>query len=80
LQKGLIVTDRHDRAVESLQRILQFFDRGEVEMVKALGHDDNAGVANLIGSSYRKLGAYRQSQIWYERALKTDPNHVLTWQ
>jgi len=37
-------------------------------------------VANLIGYSYRKLGDYRLSQIWYERALKSDPNHVLTWQ
>ena len=51
-----------------------------IEQLKALGHDDNAGVANLIGYSYRKLGDYRLSQIWYERALKADPNHVLTWQ
>jgi tetratricopeptide (TPR) repeat protein len=53
---------------------------GAIEQLKALGHDDNAGVANLIGYSYRKLGDYRLSQIWYERALKADPNHVLTWQ
>ena len=51
-----------------------------IEQLKALGHDENAGVANLIGYSYRKLGDYRLSQIWYERALKSDPNHVLTWQ
>jgi tetratricopeptide (TPR) repeat protein len=51
-----------------------------IDQLKALGHDDNAGVANLIGYSYRKLGDYRLSQVWYERALKTDPNHVLTWQ
>jgi tetratricopeptide (TPR) repeat protein len=37
-------------------------------------------VANLIGYSYRKLGDYKLSQAWYERALKADPNHVLTWQ
>ena len=37
-------------------------------------------MANLIGYSYRKLGDYRLSQAWYERALKSDPNHVLTWQ
>jgi tetratricopeptide (TPR) repeat protein len=36
-------------------------------------------VANLIGYSYRKLGDYKLSQVWYERALKADPNHVLTW-
>jgi tetratricopeptide (TPR) repeat protein len=51
-----------------------------IEQLKALGHDDNAGVANLIGYSYRKLGDYKLSQTWYERALKADPNHVLTWQ
>ena len=51
-----------------------------IGQLKALGHDDNAGVANLIGYSYRRLGDYRLSQTWYERALKADPNHVLTWQ
>ena len=50
------------------------------EQLKALGHDDNAAVANLIGYSYRKLGDYKVSQIWYERALKADPDHVKTWQ
>jgi predicted Zn-dependent protease len=53
---------------------------GAIEQLKALGHDDNASVANLIGYSYRKLGDYKVSQTWYERALKADPNHVLTWQ
>ena len=53
---------------------------GAIEQLKALRHDDNANVANLIGYSYRKLGDYGLSQVWYERALKTDPNHVLTWQ
>ena len=48
--------------------------------MKALGHDDTAAVANLIGYSYRKLGDYKVSQVWYERALKADPNHVKTWQ
>jgi hypothetical protein len=62
-----IYDDRHDYA-------------GAIEQLKALGHDDFANVANLIGYSYRKLGDYKLSQIWYERALKADPNHVLTWQ
>ena len=53
---------------------------GAIEQLKALGHDDSAAVANLIGYSYRKLGDYKVSQIWYERALKADPNHVKTWQ
>ena len=51
-----------------------------IEQLKALGHDDHPNVANLIGYSYRKLGDYKLSQVWYERALKADPNHVLTWQ
>src|ERR1700733_8751816 len=51
-----------------------------IDQLKALGHDDNAAVANLIGYSYRKLGDYKLAQVWYERALKDDPNHVKTWQ
>jgi tetratricopeptide (TPR) repeat protein len=51
-----------------------------IAQLKALGQDDRADVANLIGYSYRKLGDYKVSQVWYERALKTDPNHVRTWQ
>ena len=50
-----------------------------IDQLMALGHDDYANVANLIGYSYRKLGDYKLSQVWYERALKSDPNHVLTW-
>jgi len=60
------------------------YERGDyaaaIDQLKALGRDDSAGVANLIGYSYRKLGDYKLSQAWYERALKADPNHVLTWQ
>ena len=60
------------------------YERGEyasaIEQLKALHRDDSAAVANLIGYSYRKLGDYKVSQIWYERALKADPNHVKTWQ
>ena len=61
------IYDRHDYAAA-------------IPQLKALGHDDTAAVANLIGYSYRKLGDYKVSQIWYERALKADPNHVKTWQ
>jgi tetratricopeptide (TPR) repeat protein len=60
------------------------YDRNDyasaIDQLKALDHDDNAAVANLIGYSYRKLGDYKVSQIWYERALKADPDHVKTWQ
>ena len=51
-----------------------------IDQLKALGQDDQPNVANLIGYSYRKLGDYQLSQVWYQRALKADPNHVLTWQ
>src|SRR6202158_2526614 len=60
------------------------YDRNDyasaIGQLKALGQDDRADVANLIGYSYRKLGEFKVSQIWYERALKADPNHVRTWQ
>lgn len=51
-----------------------------IPQLKALGQDDRADVANLIGYSYRKLGNYELASVWYERALKSDPNHVRTWQ
>ena len=53
---------------------------GAIAQLKALDHDELADVANLIGYSYRKLGDYKLSQVWYERALQSDPNHVRTWQ
>ena len=60
------------------------YDRNDyssaIEQLKALGQDDRADVANLIGYSHRKLGDYKVSQIWYERALQADPDHVRTWQ
>jgi tetratricopeptide (TPR) repeat protein len=61
------IYDRHDYA-------------SAIEQLKTLGQDDRADVANLIGYSYRKLGDYKVSQVWYERALQADPNHVRTWQ
>lgn len=51
-----------------------------IAQLKALQQDDRADVANLIGYSYRKLGDYKVSQAYYERALKADPNHARTWQ
>jgi len=65
-QAYVSIYDRHDYA-------------SALDQLRALGHDDYANVANLIGYSYRKLGDYKLSQVWYERALKSDPNHVLTW-
>ena len=60
------------------------YDRNDhataMQQLKALGRADHPDVANLIGYSYRKLGDYKLAQVWYERALKADPNHVPTWQ
>jgi tetratricopeptide (TPR) repeat protein len=61
------IYDRHDYAAA-------------IEQLKALGHEDRADVANLLGYSYRKLGNYEVSQVYYQRALQDDPNHVRTWQ
>jgi tetratricopeptide (TPR) repeat protein len=57
------IYDRHDYA-------------GASDQLKSLGHGDTAAVANLIGYSYRKLGDYKLSQVWYERALKANPDHA----
>jgi tetratricopeptide (TPR) repeat protein len=46
----------------------------------ALGHDDDAEVANYVGYTYRKLRNYPLSKVWYERALAADPDHVRTWE
>lgn len=51
-----------------------------IDQLKSLKRDDVADVANLIGYSYRKLGDYQSSKVYYELALKDDPNHVRTWQ
>jgi tetratricopeptide (TPR) repeat protein len=50
-----------------------------IAAMHALGHDEHPDVANYIGYANRKLGNYDQSKIWYEAALKADPNHVRTW-
>jgi tetratricopeptide (TPR) repeat protein len=50
-----------------------------IAAMHALGRDDHPDVANYIGYSYRRLGNYEQSKVWYERALASDPNHVRTW-
>ena len=60
------------------------FERNDYDaaivQLRALGRDNHADVANLIGYSYRKLGNFEESKNWYERALRADPNHVKTWQ
>jgi tetratricopeptide (TPR) repeat protein len=54
------------------------YDAG-IAAMHALGHDEHPDVANYIGYANRKMGNYDQSKIWYEAALKADPNHVRTW-
>jgi tetratricopeptide (TPR) repeat protein len=50
-----------------------------ITALRALGHDDNADVATLLGYSSRKLGRYDDAKYWYDKALAADPKHALTW-
>ncbi|HEY2535120.1 MAG TPA: tetratricopeptide repeat protein [Xanthobacteraceae bacterium] len=52
---------------------------GGIAVLRALGYDDNADVATLIGYANRKLGRYDDAKYWYDKALAADPNHALTW-
>jgi len=61
------------------EQILDGDYKGGIAAMQALGHDEHPDVANYIGYANRKLGNYEQSKIWYEAALKADPNHVRTW-
>jgi tetratricopeptide (TPR) repeat protein len=59
------------------------YEKGDYEAaitaLRALDHDDNADVANLMGYASRKLGRYDDAKVWYERSLAADPNHAVTW-
>ena len=50
-----------------------------IAAMHALGRDKHPDVANYIGYANRKMGNYEQSKVWYEAALKADPNHTRTW-
>jgi tetratricopeptide (TPR) repeat protein len=52
---------------------------GGIAALRAMGYDDNADVATLIGYASRKLGRYDEAKLWYDRALAADPNHAQTW-
>jgi tetratricopeptide (TPR) repeat protein len=68
----------HDyRAARAL--ILAGNYNGGIAAMHALGRDDHPDVANYIGYSYRRMGDYDASKVWYEKALAADPNHVRTW-
>jgi tetratricopeptide (TPR) repeat protein len=53
--------------------------QGGITALRAMGYDDNADVATLLGYASRKLGRYDDAKYWYEKALATDPQHALTW-
>ena len=59
------------------------YDKGDyqagITALRAMGYDDNADVATLLGYASRKLGRYDDAKYWYEKALAADPNHALTW-
>jgi hypothetical protein len=60
------------------------YDTGDyqagISALRAMGYDDNADVATLLGYASRKLGRYDDAKYWYDKALATDPNHhALTW-
>ena len=59
------------------------YDKGDyvggIAALHALGYDDHADVATLLGYASRKLGRYEDAKFWYERALAADPNHAVTW-
>jgi tetratricopeptide (TPR) repeat protein len=50
-----------------------------IAVLRAMGYEDNADVATLIGYASRKLGRYDDAKRWYDRALAADPNHAITW-
>lgn len=61
------------------EMILAGHYKAGIAAMHALGHDEHPDVANYIGYANRKMGNYDQSKIWYEAALKADPNHTRTW-
>jgi len=50
-----------------------------IAALRAMGYDDNADVATLLGYASRKLGRYDDAKYWYDKALAADPKHALTW-
>ncbi len=50
-----------------------------IAAMKSLGYDNHPDVASLIGFANSKLGQLSEAQVWYNRALAADPNHLVTW-
>jgi tetratricopeptide (TPR) repeat protein len=79
-QKQQLVQEQFLREYRAArQLILDGNYEAGIAAMHALGHDEHPDVANYIGYANRKMGNYDQSKIWYEAALKADPNHVRTW-
>src|SRR5260370_31247311 len=59
------------------------YDEGDYQAgitgLRAIGYDNNADVATLLGYASRKLGRYDEAKYWYDKALAAAPNHALTW-
>ena len=80
-------TDKSSSAKEFLDRYhaayAMIYDKedyqGGITALRAIGYDDNADVATLLGYASRKLGRYDDAKYWYEKALASDPQHALTW-
>ena len=80
-------TDKSSSAKEFLDRYhaayAMIYDKedyhGGITALRAIGYDDNADVATLLGYANRKLGRYDDAKYWYEKALASDPQHALTW-
>jgi len=53
--------------------------QGGITALRAMGYDDNADVATLLGYASRKIGRYDDAKYWYEKALAADRKHALTW-
>jgi tetratricopeptide (TPR) repeat protein len=49
-----------------------------IAALRAIGYDDNADVATLLGYASRKLGRYDDAKYWYDKALAADPKHAMT--
>jgi tetratricopeptide (TPR) repeat protein len=50
-----------------------------ITALRAMGYDDNADVATLLGYASRKRGRYDDAKHWYDKALAADTKHALTW-
>jgi tetratricopeptide (TPR) repeat protein len=80
LQEQKLAQDKFLRDYRAARQLILAGDyQGGIAAMHALGRDAHPDVANYIGYAYRKLGDFKDSQVWYEAALKADPNHVRTW-